>query len=414
MSEKLWYPEFGLKGDPFQYNDFCYERSLVYEGLPRIKTEQIKRIEALTGACFIVGAAGVGKSTALYEGSQELKKVYKNVVSVVSPLSLISFYDNLFDETNTFYRKNGGKEIFDREILGRAEEEWIEVKQTRRKDQILVVCDYPRCTMRKRCKVACREINHSNFSYLLSGVEQYCPLKVEVVNSMVKHLDEATGNSTFRFLIDVPDDLSSKEVRDFKSTVRLMQRYGNTLIIMATHEQHRLLEKSDYFRRIKPFDFIQMTNEELEMLFHKRVEWQKAEGDFEPLLTGDALELVVKKSIRNPRFMIGICREIMLNMKVAGRDEPADKGFVEEASKSMKLFTLDDYIRMLVKRYKGQGKQWVTVQQSIKDLKEWYNVDITDKKLGWRLKALYEDKQIYDYKGGPARGLYSLQKGEED
>jgi len=414
MSEKLWYPAFGLKSDPFQYNDFCYERPLVYEGLPRIKTEQIKRIEALTGACFIVGAAGVGKSTALYEGSQELKKVYKNIISVVSPPSLTSFYDNLFEEANMFYRKNRGKEVFDREILGRAEEDWIEVKPTRRRDQVLVVCDYPRCSMRKRCSKASKEFDQITFSRFLRSVDQYCPLKVEVVNLMVTNLEDATGDTAFRFLIDVPDDLGSKEVTDFKSTVRLMQSRGNTVIIMVTHEQHRLLEKSDYFRRIKPFDFIQMTNEELGMLFLKRVEWQRAEGNFKSLLTDDALELVVKKSIRNPRFMIGICREILLNMKVADRVEPADKGFVEEASKSMKLFTLGDYIRMLVKRYKGQGKQWVTVQQSVKDLKEWYNVDITDKKLGWRLKALYKEKLIYDCKGGPARCLYSLQKGEED
>jgi len=404
MTEKLWYPEFGLKDDPFQYNDFNNEYGFEIE-IPRIKTQEVDRIKILKATAFIVGDRGVGKSTVLGMAAEEDSNHL--FYSIASP-SLTSFYNDLFRKLLRFYRRKGElKAIFERAL----DKHWFEV-QTRhsvgraRTELDRIDCHYPYCTLRRRCRIPLKEavdnieqaLDYEHLEWVLLNIEKYCPLKVHLVQKLIENLVDVE-DVRYRFLLDAPDDLY-KGINDFKDTVRKMQEAGNA-IIMATREQNDKLKKSDYFNRLNTFEFIQMTNEEIEKLHHKRIKWVQAGGSYPLLLTEEALDYVVKKSIRNPRIMLKICEEVLVSMRRQKRVSPADVAFVEQKSRTAGALSIADYIMMLVKRYKEQKKRWVPVEQSVIDMAEQFNVKVSEVLLGRKLRYLHRQGIIPDQRYNP-------------
>jgi len=417
MTEELWYPEFGLRDDPFQYNDFNHEYYVTDE-IPRIKTEEVKRIKDLRPTCSIVGYKGDGKSTALWLSVLELERDRHLFHSIASP-SLTSFYNELFNCLYRFYhKKKKAKEIFEKSI----DKNWFEVHtkmvlDTQRLDWIN--CHYPHCILRRRCKIPLKEptdviehaLDHEYLHWVLQQIEKYCPLKVHLVQKLIENLPNVE-EGRYKFLLDVPDDLHYG-IDDFKDTVRNMQSVGNA-IIMTTHEQHERLTKSDFFSRFVKFEFLQMTNEELKQLYHARIKWQQKEGNYPPLLTEEALDFAVRKSIRNPRFLLMICEEVISSMKIQGRVSSADVKFIEKASKTVGLFSVNDYVSMLVKRYKENRKRWVKVKESVRDMREWFNFETNEWSLGRKLANLYRKGVISDHKSGDEGSEYLYYTGSSD
>lgn len=401
MTEELWYPEFGLIDNPFQFYDFYHEQA---EDVPLIETEEVNRIKSMRGACYIAGDKGVGKSTVLYMTDKELRKRNGTAVfSVIAPTSLTGFYDELFFDLCHFYAK---KKQLDWFFQANVNMDWFEIHTGRRDGKEFldtIRCHYGWCKLYQRCKIRFdepsdsihRALNMDNLRQALRKVEKYCTLKADLVQRLVANLPNIEDESRFMFLFDFPDDFY-KGFDDFKEVVIRMRHVGSAVVIMTTRRQYEKLAESDYFGRIQKFEFSQMTNEELKQLYRARIKWQQESGNYPPLLTDEALDYVVKKSIRNPRTLLQICNEVVSSMQAQHKTSSSDIAFVEVKSKTAGALSMDDYIRMLVLKYKEQRKRWVPVQQSVVDMKEWFNVEISEKSLGRKLMTLHRQGVIPD------------------
>jgi len=441
-----WFPELGLRDNPFQYNDFQHERQLGEPDFPRVKTEEIKRIKILarqtSGKYFIVGDRGVGKSTVLYMAVQDLKSKDKEdnmiVFSVVAPTSVVELYDKLFRQFVKWYKKEDkgtGETTIEEKIsllnaFFRDSVEPTEVFNIKRKKFIHreeytehhVDCTFWNCPYRKRCAFPLKalssdmkKVNSEIVVDKLLRIDKYCALKVYLVQSMAKmalHYGFDQGK-IINFLLDMPDELYKLE--DFRLTLIRLSALG-TLVLIATRKQYSDLTrlKPDTFSRFVKREFIQLKNKELRELYFARLDWLREKGEgknYPPFLTEAAIDYVINQSVRNPRLMLKICHETLESVMRDDKSLPIGTEYVEKMSKTATQFSQLDLIRILCQRYISQKRAWVEVAEIRHNLKEQSGMNISSERLGRILTSLKLEGLVKDQRNAP-RSQYLFYMGE--
>jgi len=408
--EELWYPAFGLKEDPFQSYDYRNEIRLD-ELVPYIKTKAIKFITELTESrktCGIVGDRGVGKSTVLHLAKDniiERKKFPPEWLYVFcSPGSTVEFYNALFDKliprVEYEYDEDAIKEILDHRIEKGSwfgygsRESVVGGRITKSREPTHLYCRYPGCkrgTPRCELPLGGRKdpslVNTVKVVRGLNNIDHYCPLKMFLIKEFLLH--KARGTDYLRFLIDLPDDLAKAE--EFMRLVRVMQDAGSVILI-GIREHQRRLQKFDMFARYPFYEFPLMTNEELKELYYARTKWQQKEKA-PPPFTKKALEHIVKQSVRNPRTLIQTCSKLLVDANLKGISKPIRLDFVEKSG-AVPHMTFDKAIEGLLEKYVDMKRVWVPVGESVRHMKEWFNMDVKSRSLGRRLMRLMKEKGL--------------------
>lgn len=403
MSEDLWFPEFGLRKNPFALSDKRSEmqNNEVYEPVETQATRLVQDMIDYGGRVIIDGPKGCGKSTTLYymmmagyasetiviSSRSLMELVFELLVKVLSTLPNEQNEDGVIGENKVLLRLNS---IYGGTVRGFLMA-WIP-KASNAHLPSKFVCEYGRCIMGHRCDFPTfnNDVTFSNVARYVSEViskqNNFCPL----AEWILVRLFEKEKPSNMVFMFDVPDevgvDVPSKYFKNFIS--ELGDKSKANMILMATRKQFNSLTRHDFFQRWNNRKFPSMTGEELKAMCAERLQNQKANSN---PISDDGWSYLVASSMFNPRTVIWRAGQVLEAMRKEGKNEPADVEYVEKILLREGLggvVSNDDALEAVLKDLRDHGRKWVKVKEIATLMNTVYKVGIEPISLGKMLTRM--------------------------
>lgn len=366
---KYWFPAFKLISNPFQF--FEASREEYVDGIPYIETEMHRRVKAFIKSeisCIIKGTRGCGKSMLI----QGLQYGEEEFFPVVTPKSVDDVYHQIFEYIDIEIEEKYVK-MFWGPHAERAIENWERCK----------LCPI-------HCRISTRGRNGPSLDLTIHLRSTYNPCKARKIITQ-KILRDSMDVCDRLFLMDVPDNLKGKEIKDFVSLCNLLLDSPNSLIIFATPEQASLLRKTDTFLRFPVVDFELPEKAFFKELFKQRINLlgrQNENTDAPFPFKDEVVKRIVELSNFNARDFIQICNYVLTEMWMRGSTEPCDLDFldklnlgdIEKRGPSEK-----ERVFQLLESYKGE---WVKLEQLCRDMQNDLGIRFTERKVTSFLKKL--------------------------
>lgn len=343
----VWYPEFGLKEDPFGVYDYAIEEARTEERYPRIRTKAVQKIVNLAKSktnVILAGPKGSGKSTALMQADEEID----NCFSFVGPKTYTDIYNKLWDEMIKLdVEFNCEKDYDDPENVAIREladkhHKVLYMSLTTGKNILSWFsgsrCKYYDCLKKEKCIFRRAEqtshITKGNYDrevMLRDGKEiceelserrDSCPMKRRIVNDYFAVVNEKRAKNAV-YLLDIPDDYVDLHPYDKVILARLIEQFQTlgSVVITATDEQYASIRKSESLARIQKQDFPLPTNEELREIYTERIKMSRTERCKLFPFTDNALNYLLDYSEKIPRSFIQLCSQVLAEMQSEQRHE---------------------------------------------------------------------------------------------
>lgn len=443
MSEELWYPEFGLRKNPFNLSDKRKEldRRETYESIETEATKLVERLINSGGRTIIFGPKGCGKSTTAYYIDEMGNRL---IVTVVGPTSLKELISTILSRGLTDLQQGSialagqfGKEIKLDDTVKKVMEEldkkysavlmdWFDQKPqySQRKNAPNVptyLCEFSKCPMTHRCgfpqfrsKFDITFMAVANYlNDVISAKDINCPLMQWVTVRLFEPFEYWSDDRLERiqlhkcFVLDFPDEVGNNiSARYFREFVcELDEISGLPFVILATSQQFYVLWRSDFFARWMKKKFPSMTNEELMEMCKDRLERCRVKDSqiiFQNPLTEDGFKRVFSASAWNPRNVISNVGSVLQRMKVDGIKEPVGEDYVEAALKGEEVgiyVHTDDALDVVLKELRNEGRVRVLVREMV-PLMERQGVKISPIALGKKLSVRGFERFNVGGKGG--------------
>lgn len=406
----MYYPEFNLKKNPFAHSEWAEERHTRYE---RVETEAIQLIKQQIGSevtTIFEGPRGCGKSTAL-----EMTQGEANF-TVISPFTLVDLLNSLeclvkrnyLEEMSGIVNEEGKTPYHDfLEKNIRIEPNWLKsILSTYPNRQGLtyerIICDYPDCFKKHRCELynesrldssdKRRQFPRISKIDFLEMAESLCPLRewllVEIFDVIYRNErydaeDENKELERWVFLLDVPDVRERKMITSLnKFILKLRRATGSVIILMATREQYREMQRSEGFNRLVREDFPLMEKPQLIEVVEKRVK-SLTEGDVKMPFDDNSLNYLAESSGGNPRILLKKCSRLLGRMKSEGRTTASDFRYVSNVMGRDATISIADGIEAVIKDLlREQGQGWVEGKVIKRNLREKYGLDVDSRTIG--------------------------------
>jgi len=396
----LWYPKFNLKENPFDFTDRATEKEYNKDfGLIDTKgaVKVLSMIRANTSAIF-EGPKGCGKSTALELVALSLWGDDKISFAVIGPRSFPLLYESLRNELLEML----GEKVYSELSASVAHTYRKELKRwcyrhTVRKGETETYCNYIECQKRKRC-ILWEGGNPPKFEEIIKALPLTfdCSLKRWTTLRLYEHMEK----KGLPFLLDVPDDLVETGAKYLsRFLVELRKASRGIIILMATREQYQKLKKTEAFARYLRRDFPLLDKEELVKICEGRLK-KVTEGEFKMPFDEDSLNYLCESSGRNPREFLRRCGIVLQNMTDVNRKSPSTLNFVLNVLGSEANLSELDAFEATVRDFltvEGEYKPvWVKVKLLVAHLKDRYNLEIKDSRVGWLCK-----NKKFDHKYSP-------------
>jgi hypothetical protein len=388
MNEELWFPEFGLRNNPFIHADkreeICDKQQ--YETVETEATKMVKILIESGGRTIVYGPNGCGKSTALYSMKPE---------DAPSPFPIVIGPKSMKDLTSELlvWRIRLKKE--DMDILNMMYsphlQKWITPFTPPKKDvnhPTKYVCWYRGCRVSPRCDFPLFEsgVTFDNVTnYLPNNV--FCQLAEWIIPLIFRRLKVKT------FLFDVPDDVGGESsVRYFKDFMQeLCEKTHGTVVLMATDRQYRALIKTEFFRRWDRRRFPKMKAEELKEIYDDRLAVVRdPQINYPNPLSENALDYIILTTDQNPRNMIRNVKFVLDKMKVDGCKESVDVDYVQKAVQNVGGIVSDEeLLQSVVNEFEATGVRDITAKEICKRMRERDpDIRINEKNVGWMMRRL--------------------------
>jgi len=402
----LWYPEFGLRENPFSSYEFTYDTS---SGINcYVKTLAIDRIctYARSGSSvFFVGAKGSGKSVAIHMASVELYS-QKLILSFVAPKTFADVYNSIWDEFVGLEGQDQGEHYDDvNTYLSDRHSDDIAAWSGKKR------CAYFDCRKRDKCRILNGKSGNITINLFMENIfriQNNCPMKRRIIEEMLEDLRGKLKG--YVYLLDVPDDF----IDGGKYTKIVMERLvaalqkSGTVIVTCTSEQYKVIAKSESLARYPNVDFPLPTKENLKQMYVERVSaFRKNERTEENHLfpfSNQALEYLIDVSEGVPREFIFKCGEVLVKMQREDALNPADLSFVVSALGFGTMISETDAINSMLAELRAKVRVWVKTKEMVKLLMQ-KGVTVTSKRLGRRLKNEWKLERRYcsdsEYKVSP-------------
>jgi hypothetical protein len=444
MSEELWFPEFGLRKNPFALSDKRTElnRGEDYTPVETDATRLVGRLVNSGGRTIISGPKGCGKTTTAHF-MREMND--KSIVAVVGPASLKELISMIlsrgladlqqgFAELSTRVGKEIKLDGIAGKVVGELDKkysgilrDWFDQKPqySRKKAEGLnapiFMCEFSKCPMKHRCEFpqfkSKLDITFMAVANYLNDVVSLrdinCPLMQWVTVRLFEPFEHWSDNHLERiqphrcFVLDVPDEAGNNiSARYFREFIRELDEVsGLPFVILATSQQFYVLWRSDFFARWMRKKFPSMMNEELTEMCEDRLESDRLEDPqikFQNPFTSDGFKRVFSASAWNPRNVISNVGLVLQRMLEDGVKEPVGEDYVEAALKDEGFgiyVHTDDALDVVLKELRNAGRVRVLVREMV-PLMEKQGVKISAIALGKKLSARGFERFNAGGKGG--------------
>jgi hypothetical protein len=368
--QEYWYPVFKLVKNPFRLFEAGMEE---YEDIPFLDVPMKRKVETLVKvrqSCIVKGPRGCGKSTVI----QIVEVKDEEIFRVVTPKSVD-------DACNQIFRQ------FDDELTEEiAERLWNHFV-------IDAIEGSNNCKLcRIHCYVPIRREPTFEFLVFLRSLDVFCFAK----RKLFKELTESAVSVSF--LIDVPDNLAGKEVKNFASLCnRLLSDPSNTVIIFATPEQASVLKAMDTFARFPVVNFELLDKTFFRELFKARVEAFR-EGDAPLPFKEEVIDKLAEISGFNPRIFIQLSSSVLTQMWLEGLKEPCGLDFLDKLDiiDAEKGVSEKDKIIQVLVPFKGK---WIKLEELCRGLRGNLGIEFSERKasqylsdLGFSLRRVRDGK----------------------
>lgn len=386
----VWYPEFGLVRNPFQYFDRATEKESLpeEESYSLIRTEMVSTIirKARSGTNAIFeGEKGCGKSSAIELAQWELTNKNIPVFTVVGMRTHNDFYHGLYRALVSHVEdaKDRIKRHFPGTWLGKP----LGIPQ--KEMTYPEICTHPQCRKRIRCVIVPDRFDVFEILEIVPK-EIFCPVYQWIVIKIAATVSQ--GKIKPVFLFDAPDDIENVATPTY--FVNFMQDFhretGSTIVLMTTSDQYARLKKTEYFGRWMREKFEPPNTRELrEILLSRIKDSVEGEGFLLPF-DERAIDYLVDSSGGNPRKMLMDCNDVLSKMSSNERKEPADVDFVLNCIKGRMMMSISemDAINGGIQYFLDKGYDWLEVRELQKFLLDKYQIKINSKRLGRLLKPM--------------------------
>ncbi len=198
-------------------------------------------------------------------------------------------------------------------------------------------------------------------------------------------------------VVDLPDDLDRKQVRDWVSAIRTrMRTHLTTIILLCNDEQYNVLRRFDAIARLPRIDFPRADKKFLTQLYNDRI---KAFGEpgfvspFRPEVVDRLTELS-----DTPRAFLQLCSLVLTRMWIDNLREEVKEACgldyidgIEELKevKDLKVARNENQLlRTVVDALRKEGRVWVSAQELVRILLEEQRLSMTSERLGRLMKGL--------------------------
>lgn len=390
MSEELWFPEFGLKKNPFAFSDRKIERGPGDHYLP-IEIEATKIIDWLLVSKsngIIYGLNGCGKSSAL----EYMRDVYCSTPIIIGAKSLAELVSEMLRMALRY------KQYFtiDDDVIIKVNDNYAGIiqKHTRmwsdRKTSdghtipTKILCKFPGCFRKIKCEFPLLP------NMFIQNMAQYLPENeiCPFAQWMVLRLFENRKKGDIWFMFDTPDDIvNMQKAQYFKDFVEeLIKVSGGTVMLMATPLQFKLLIKTEFFRRWHRREFPKLSIEEMKMVYEERLKGSVSSRiKNQNPISEEGLGYLITVSGHNPRNMLRNASRVLEKMMMEGKKEPADRKYVMKVLGAVNMYAneeevLDDVIEEL------DHCGWIKVK-AVAKMMEKKGLKVGVKRVGRMLKA---------------------------
>lgn len=419
MSEKLWYPEFGLRRNPFIYADKRKEIDL-RENYEPVETEATRLVQDMVnfgGQVIIHGPKGCGKSTTLYyinslyytqvlelEDESKLASDTQKII-VIGSESLMELIFKLLDfalNTNIDLQQSEHMTEMKYEGYSHTIRGFLQAyipKDSANHCPTKYFCQYPRCKVFPKCEFPTFD-DDVTFSKIANYVNKeivgkniFCPL----AEWILIRLFEVPAPLGLIFMFDVPDevgvDAPSKYFKNFIAD--LENKSKANMILMATTNQFQSLVRHDFFQRKKSEKFPNMTEEELKLMCKERLQKQNATQN---PISDDAWGYIVVAGANNPRNVIRNAGTVLEAMRKEKRCEVADVEYVKRVLESTgegNYVSVADGLEAVLKnlrdKARASGKPYVSNKEICEMMNKVMKIPISPISLGKRMRGFHYD-----------------------
>jgi len=387
--EEYWYPELGLKVNPFKVRDASVELNMVV--FNQSFQDPAAMLEAGESA-VIVGPWGSGKTTiaaalaSKYKNSiliPDYKDVAKIAVAVMrqrhpeinwrmeEPSRIFdvvgdAFYDSM---TEGVYRRiQQGRAIKDSGKLIRSQ---IYLHDNVTGGFYLVrqpdlFCDY----CRQRCLLpAFREVGEGGrFEWDSWKAAGKALLEKETSDEACPIIYESSKYEDYhgwKIFIDSPNEATPKFLRDLGTYCFNLEARGAQILLFGTEPQiNAAMRYSDKFRKWRTVYLRKPEPGFWPKLVEARVR-QVQDGEYRPVFTDEAVSVLAEQTRFNPREFLKLCSDALIKAREAGRKEPVDTAFL-----SPDRTDGVDIVKRALKAFKDGGRTAVKNRELMDELRK--------------------------------------------
>jgi hypothetical protein len=399
MSEEMWFPEFGLKINPFVHADKETEIGSAgrYKTVETDATKMVKRlIESRGSRAIIYGPKGCGKSTTLYAMRDSAIKYRESDDSYVEIFPIVISSRSLQSLVKILLE-------WGLERMGKKEMEHLNNGCSAKLQGCIVPFTPPKKQVPSKCvcyfNPPCPQGHKCDFPLFSDGI---------TFDKVMKHV-QCDGICTLAewavveifavlkvniFLFDVPGEVGHEAPATYFKNFMLnlcARVYDPTVILMATNEQYSALLKTEFFPKWFKRQFPPMKEVELRRIYANRL--REAMGSrikFQNPIQMKALNYIILKTGNNPRNMIMAVNFILDKMREEGKMEPADADYVQEKLESVGgIVSEEEALKEIIEEFRATGVRKVGSKEI---LKRWREKDagirLNEKNVGWMMRRL--------------------------
>jgi hypothetical protein len=189
------------------------------------------------------------------------------------------------------------------------------------------------------------------------------------------------------FLLDVPDNLTSKELEKLASLCNmLLANASNTVIVFATPEQASILRAADTFARFPVLNFELPGKTFFRELFKARIEAFR-EDDAPLPFKEEVVDKLAEISGFNPRIFIQLSSSVLTQMWLEGLKEPCHLDFLDKLDiiDVEKGVSEKDKIIQVLAPFKGK---WIKLEELCRGLRDNLGIEFSERKASQYLNDL--------------------------